>query len=137
MKAVSFHFVFLGQIFFSKGESPQKVVLFRPKQNLRTPSCKYLRQLLHPETCSSSAAVSFLDVKNERISEETQQRTLKKLQDLELEKSFIRSCQTKGHTDCLAFQLRWFNSLEIGLDCVLDTTLHNYPPQKGGYLQTD
>lgn len=64
-----FHFDFLSEIAFRKGESPQKVVLFRPKQ-----SCKYLRQLLYPETCSSSAAVSFLDVKNERICEETQQK---------------------------------------------------------------
>ena len=60
----SFHFDFLGQIVFSKGESPKKMVLFRPKQ-----SCKYLmiRQLVHPETCSSSTAVTFLDVKNKRI----------------------------------------------------------------------
>ena len=43
----------------SKRERPQKVVLFPSKQNLRTPSYKDLRQLLHPEICSSSAAVSY------------------------------------------------------------------------------
>ena len=133
----SFHFDFPGQTVFNKGESPQKVVLFRPKQNLWTPSCKYLRQLLHPETCYSSAAVSFLDVKNEQISEETQQKTSKNLHDFELEKRFTRSCQNKGHTDCQAFQLRKFNSFEIGLDFVLETMLHNYPPQNDGYLRTD